>query len=211
MPDLLHAIYLLAIVAEAVSGALSAGQRQMDWFGVCFVASVTALGGGSVRDLLLGHHPLSWVAHPEYLWYTVAAALLTMLGARFVHHLRRLFLLVDALGLVAFSIIGCRVAQTAGHPPTIIVVSGILTGVCGGIGRDIFCRDIPLVFRRELYATVAGLVGIAYILLETSQLPHDLVVILCLVGGFCLRVAAIRFDWRVPSFLYRDDAAHDGR
>lgn len=211
MPDLLHVVYLTAIIAEAVSGALSAGARKMDWFGVCFVASATALGGGSVRDLLLGHHPLSWVAHPQYLWYTAGAAMLTMLGVRFVHHLRRLFLIVDALGLVAFSIIGCNVAQSAGHAPTIVVVSGVLTGVCGGICRDVFCRDIPLVFRRELYATVAGIVGIIYVLLQMTALPHDLIVIFCLVGGFSMRMMAIRFDWCIPSFFYHDDAAPDRR
>lgn len=211
MPDLLHAIYLIGITAEAISGALSAGRRQMDLFGVCFVATVTALGGGSVRDVLLGHYPLTWTAHPQYLWYTAGAALLTALAARFVRHLRQVFLMLDALGLVTFSLLGCDVAQAAGHAPTIVVVSGVLTGVCGGILRDIFCNDVPLVFRRELYATVAGLVGVSYLLLQATTLSHAAAVILCLIGGFVLRVAAIRFDWAVPRFVYHEDDSPDAR
>uniref|UniRef100_UPI0038B3929F trimeric intracellular cation channel family protein n=1 Tax=Chitinasiproducens palmae TaxID=1770053 RepID=UPI0038B3929F len=205
---MLHIVYLVAITAEAMTGAMSAGRRQMDLFGVCFVATVTALGGGSVRDVLLGHYPLSWVAHPEYLWYTAAAALVTTLIARALRYLRLVFLMVDALGLVAFTLIGCDVALRLGHAPTIVVVAGVITGVCGGILRDIFCGDIPLVFRRELYASVSALVGVAYVALQASPLAHGAQVVICLIGGFLLRAAAIRFDWKVPRFVYHDDGGH---
>ena len=108
-PTLLHTLYLVAIVAEAMTAALSAGRRDMDWMGVCIIACVTALGGGSLRDVLLGHYPLTWVVHPEYLWMTAGAALLTALIAPIMRRLRSLFLLADALGLVAFTVIGCQV------------------------------------------------------------------------------------------------------
>lgn len=150
-------LYLIAITAEAMTGALSAGRRGMDWFGVVLIACVTALGGGSVRDVLLGHYPLTWVKHPEYLALTSVAALVTIFIAPLMRHLRSLFLALDAVGLVAFTLIGCMVALKMGHGMLVASVSGVITGVFGGILRDIFCNDIPLIFRRELYASVSFL------------------------------------------------------
>src|SRR5690606_27417466 len=98
-----------------MSGALAAGRRNMDLFGVALIASVTALGGGTVRDILLGNYPVTWTQHPEYIYLTLGAALVTLLIARVIHHLYRLFLLVDALGLVAFTLIGCNVALSLGY------------------------------------------------------------------------------------------------
>lgn len=99
---LLTIIYIIAITAEAMTGALSAGRRSMDWFGVVIIACVTALGGGSVRDVLLGHYPLTWVKHPEYLMLTCFAAFMTILIAKWMRHLRNIFLVLDALGLIGF-------------------------------------------------------------------------------------------------------------
>ena len=157
-------LYLVAITAEAMTGALSAGRRGMDWFGVVLIACVTALGGGSVRDVLLGHYPLTWVKHPEYLVLTTVAAMITVFTARWMRHLRSLFLVLDAVGLVAFTLIGCMTALEMGHGMLVASVSGVITGVFGGILRDIFCNDIPLIFRRELYASVSFAAAWCYML-----------------------------------------------
>lgn len=152
---LLTVLYIIAITAEAMTGALSAGRRSMDLFGVVLIACVTALGGGSVRDMLLGHYPLTWVRHPEYLALTAVAALVTVFIAPLMRHLRSLFLVLDAVGLVAFTLIGCQVSLEMGHSLLIAAISGVITGVFGGILRDILCNDVPLIFRRELYASVS--------------------------------------------------------
>ncbi|RMQ46266.1 hypothetical protein ALQ04_00781 [Pseudomonas cichorii] len=198
-------LYLIAITAEAMTGALSAGRRGMDWFGVVLIACITALGGGSVRDVLIGHYPLTWVKHPEYLVLTSVAALVTIFIAPLMRHLRSLFLVLDALGLVAFTLIGCMTALEAGHGMLIASVCGVITGVFGGILRDIFCNDIPLIFRRELYASVSFLAAWCFLLCQYLQLPAEQGVLITLFGGFLLRLLAIRFKWEMPKFVYKDE------
>ncbi|MFS0825752.1 trimeric intracellular cation channel family protein [Pseudomonas phoenicis] len=197
-------LYLIAITAEAMTGALSAGRRGMDWFGVVLIACVTALGGGSVRDVLLGHYPLTWVKHPEYLVLTSLAAILTMFIAPLMRRLRTLFLVLDALGLVAFTLIGCMTALEMGQGMLVASISGVITGVFGGILRDIFCNDIPLVFRRELYASVSFAAAWFYLGCVHFQVPAEQSMLLTLFGGFLLRLLAIRFHWEMPKFHYDD-------
>jgi uncharacterized membrane protein YeiH len=203
--QMLIVIFYIAITVEAMTAALAAGRRQMDWFGVCVLACVTALGGGSARDIILGHYPLTWVGNPWLLVLACGAALFTIGIARVVHRLRWPFLLLDALGLVVFSIIGCNVALEMGQHPVIVIVAGMLTGIVGGILRDVLCNDIPLVFSGELYATVSALTGIIYFGGLMLNLPQDLVIIGAMTVGFGLRVAAIVFKWEMPRFVYDKD------
>lgn len=202
---LLHTLYLVAIVAEAMTAALAAGRRDMDWMGVCIIACVTALGGGSLRDVLLGHYPLTWVAHPEYLGMTAGAAILTALAAPLMRRLRRLFLWLDAVGLVAFTIIGCKVAQQMQLPVSIVLISGMITGCAGGVLRDVLCNDVPLLFRKELYASVSLVTGGLYVGLLAGGLSSNVAVPMALLVGLAFRLLALRFNWQMPRFVYRDD------
>jgi uncharacterized membrane protein YeiH len=202
---LLEAIFYVAIAAEAMTAALAAGRRKMDWFGVCVLACVTALGGGTMRDTLLGHYPLTWVANPWLLVICCGAALATIALARFMAALRWPFLLLDAVGLVVFTIIGCNVAMEMGQPFIIIIVSGLITGIVGGILRDVLCNDVPLVFSSELYATVAIVAGLLYTLGVRAGLQQDLVIVAVLLTGFTFRVLAIVFRLEMPKFVYDKD------
>lgn len=202
---LLQALYLVAIVVEAMSAALAAGRRSMDWVGVCMLGSVTALGGGSMRDILLGHYPLSWVAHPAYLLITAGAALFTIAIARVMHGLRNVFLVLDAIGLALFTVIGCNVALDMQLPFVIVIVSGMITGCVGGVLRDVLCNDIPLLFRSELYASVSVVAGALYVGGLAARLPHDGVMIAAMSAGLALRLLAIRYGWNMPKFVYTRD------
>ena len=202
---MLLVLYIIAITAEAMTAALAAGRRDMDWVGVCIIACVTSLGGGSVRDVLLGHYPLTWVAHPEYLWITAAAALITALVAPIMRRLQRLFLLLDALGLVVFTVIGCQVALEMKLPITIVLVSGMVTGCAGGVLRDILCNDIPLLLRKELYASVSVATGALFIGAQHFGLDLNASMVGAMSIGLVFRMLALRFNWQMPKFVYRDE------
>ncbi|WP_018700595.1 trimeric intracellular cation channel family protein [Amorphus coralli] len=201
----LHIFYLIAVSAEAMTAALAAGRRNMDWFGVAMLGCITALGGGSIRDVLLGHHPLSWVAHPSYLAIAVTAACATIVLARFMERLRGVFLVLDAIGLVVFTVIGCNVALDMGQPLAIVVVAGMITGTAGGVLRDILCTEVPLLFRRELYASVSIVTAGLYVGGLAAGLQHDLVMVCAMAVGLALRLLALRYDLHMPKFVYTKD------
>lgn len=203
--SLLHIVFLVAIVAEAMTAALAAGRRAMDWFGVCIIACVTALGGGSLRDVLLGHYPLTWVEHPEYLAMTASAALLTAFIAPWMRRLQRLFLWLDAIGLVGFTIIGCQIAQQMQMSDSIVLISGMITGCAGGVLRDVLCNRVPLLFRKELYASVSVVCGGLYVLLLKLGWTLGVVVPVVMMLGLTFRMLALRFNWQMPRFVYRDE------
>lgn len=201
----LHVLYLIAVSAEAMTAALAAGRRSMDWFGVAVLGCITALGGGSIRDVLLGHYPLAWVAHPSYLGIAVTAACATIVLARFMERLRGIFLVLDAVGLVVFTVIGCNIALEMGQPLAIVVVIGMITGTAGGVLRDILCNEIPLLFRRELYASVSIVTACLYVGGLTADLQHDLVMAVAMAIGLALRLLALRYDLHMPKFVYTKD------
>src|SRR5271168_5561452 len=202
---LFHALSFVAIVVEAMTAALAAGRRAMDWVGVCMLGCVTALGGGSTRDLLLGHYPLSWVQRPYYLLVTAGAALFTIAIARVIHRLRNVFLVLDAIGLSLFTVIGCNVALDLDLPFLIVIMSGMITGCVGGVLRDVLCNDVPLLFRSELYASVSVVAGLFYATAFGLKLNNELWTALTFVLGLSFRLLAIRYKWEMPKFVFNED------
>ena len=200
--DIMLAIYLIAITAEAMSGALAAGRRNMDIFGVAVIAFVTALGGGTIRDVVLGNYPIGWTQHPEYVYIVIGAGLLTTLIARYLHRIKRIFLWLDAMGLVAFSLIGCTVALKLQYPWIVVIIAGMLTGISGGVLRDVLCNQVPVVFRKELYASVSLAVCALFLVLRSVGISEGLTTLLCFTGGLTLRILAIQLRWHLPIFSY---------
>ena len=203
--SVLHILSFVALAAQAMTAALAAGRRSMDWVGVCMLGCITALGGGTIRDLLLGHYPLMWVQNPTYLELTVVAAFVTILLARVVHRLYVAFLVLDAIGLVVFTMTGCDVAWQMDATLPIVIVSGMITGCAGGVLRDILCNDVPLLFRAELYASVSVITGLFYATAFGLKLNDELWTILTFVLGLSLRLLAIRYKWEMPKFVFTAD------
>jgi uncharacterized membrane protein YeiH len=203
--SVLHVLSLLALAAQAMTAALAAGRRSMDWVGVCLLGCITALGGGTIRDVLLGHYPLVWVQNPSYLAVTAVAAFATILIARAVHRLNLAFLVLDAIGLVVFTMAGCDVAWQMEASLPIVIVSGMITGCAGGVLRDVLCNDVPLLFRSELYASVSVVTGLFYAAAFGLNLNHELWTALTFVFGLSLRLLAIRYKWEMPKFIFNGD------
>lgn len=202
---LLVTLYIIGISAEAMTGAIAAGKYKMDLFGVIFIALVTAIGGGSIRDVLLGHYPLTWVAHPEYVILICICALLATQFPRVITRLESFFLALDAVGLVVFSILGASVAIEKQLGLIIAISAAVITGVFGGILRDTLCVRIPLVFQKEVYAAVAMCAGaMYYVFVEYFAFDTLLASVITLIFGIAFRLLAIKYSWSLPIFSYDD-------
>ncbi len=202
----LHAIELLGVAVFAVSGALAAGRRSLDLLGVVVIATVTATGGGTLRDLLLDRSPVFWIADTTYLYVCIAAALLTVVYVRYRHPPDRQILIADALGLALFSISGAQIAENAGYGGIVVVIMGTLTGAAGGLLRDVMCAEIPLILRRgRIYAT-AAIAGVMVYLALQMLLDRTSAALIGMGSIAGLRLAAIIWDITLPVFtLPRSD------
>ncbi len=202
---MLYVLDLAGVAVFAVSGALAAGRKSLDWLGVLVIATLTAIGGGTVRDLLLDRHPIFWIAQPTYLVVIAVAALLTLLYVRTRPTPGNALAFADALGLALFTIMGAQIAQGAGLAPIIVVLMATITGVAGGMLRDVLCAEIPLILRRDIYATAAIAGASLYLVLEALGVPRPWASGLGMTTVVALRVLAIRRGVGLPTFTLRDD------
>lgn len=198
---MLYWLDLAGVAVFAISGAIAAGRAGLDLVGVVVIASITAIGGGTVRDLLLNRHPIFWVQDPTYVIVITAAAVGTVLYARVFPLFERSLLVADALGLALFAIAGARIAESAGLSPLIVVLTGTMTGVAGGVLRDVLTAQVPLILRGgELYAS-AAIAGIAlYLVLQGIGVGRSGAVAAGLATVTALRLLAMFFRWRLPAF-----------
>lgn len=196
---LLYVFDLIGVAVFAVSGALAASRKGLDLFGVLVFAAITAVGGGTLRDVLLDRHPIFWMLDPSYLGVTSGAALLTVVYLHRRPAPGRALLVADALGLALFAISGARIAEAAGHSPIIVVLLGTITGVAGGVLRDVLGAQVPLILRRDIYAT-AAVAGISvYLLLQSLGVPQPTACVVGIVSVVALRLLAIVRGLGLPS------------
>jgi len=209
--NVLDILSLAGVAVFAISGALTAGRKSFDVFGVLVIAIVTAIGGGTIRDLLLDR-PVFWTEDRRYLWVTVSAALLTLLYVRVKRPPMRLLLIADALGLALFTISGTQIAEGAGASPSVAILMGGITGVAGGVLRDVLSAEVPMLLRDgELYATAALAGAIAYFALARYteiDRPHAALIGMATVA--LVRFAALRWSIRLPVVRLDDDHRPSG-
>jgi uncharacterized membrane protein YeiH len=197
---MLQLLEFVGVAVFAVSGALAAGRKNLDLLGVVVIATVTAIGGGTLRDLLLDRHPVFWIAEPKYLYVTLAAALLTVPYTRRFRVPDRSLAYADALGLALFTISGSQIAERLGLPAIIIVLMGTLTGVAGGVLRDVLTAEIPLILRRGRFYATAAIAGIVLYLLLALVIPSPIAAIAGMCAIAALRIAAIHWDLSLPVY-----------
>ncbi len=194
---MIQIIDLLGVGVFAISGALLAGRKQMDLFGVLVLALITGIGGGTLRDLLLGV-PVFWINQPVYIVVGVGAALATVILARFWVIGRLPLLMADAVGLSFFCVLGAAKALEADAGPIIITLMGVMTGVFGGVLRDILAGDIPLVLRHDLYATCAVVGAGCFEILMAAGAAPVVAIWVGMLSALALRLAAIRWHLGLP-------------
>ena len=202
---------LIGVSVFAISGALAAGRKSLDLLGVVVIAVVTAIGGGTLRDLLLDRHPIFWIADPAYVVVIAASALATVAWTRRFHPPVNTLVIADALGLAMFSVAGAAVAQGAGLSAPIVVIMGTMTGTAGGMLRDVLTNEIPMILRpdMELYAT-AAIAGIAlYLVLEAAGIPRVPAALAGMTAIAGLRFAAIRGNLKLPVFSLPPEKGED--
>ena len=197
---ILYVLDLVGVAVFAVSGALAAGRKELDLLGVVVLAALTAIGGGTLRDLLLNRHPVFWVADTRYLIVIIAAALLTVAYVRVLPVPGEALLVADALGLALFAISGAQIAEAAEYPAIVVVLMGTMTGVAGGVLRDVLTAQIPLILRRDLYAT-AAIAGIAlYLVLQAVGVRRSGAAATGMLVVAVLRLLAIWRGLQLPVF-----------
>ncbi|GJG87298.1 membrane protein [Gemmatimonadetes bacterium T265] len=185
----------------AVSGALAAGRKQLDLLGVLVLALVTAVGGGTLRDVLLGRNPIFWLASPRYVAAIAVAALLTVAYTRRFRPPENALLVADAVGLGAYAIVGARIAERAGLPPASAVLLGAVTGAAGGAIRDVLCAEIPYVLRRgNLYASAALAGTAAYVGLEAAGVARDAAALAGAALTILVRLGSLRWQLQLPVY-----------
>ncbi|WP_243431801.1 trimeric intracellular cation channel family protein [Aliamphritea spongicola] len=202
LSEFVYVTELLGVAVFAITGALAAQGKHMDILGVVVLAIVTSLGGGTIRDLTLDIHPLLWIQNDTYIWTAVISAVSAFWICRYLRYPRRLLIILDALGMALFTVLGAQKAISLDLPPIIVVMMAMVTGCAGGMVRDVLTRQIPLILHRhgELYATCSIIGAVLYVWLEGSMHPVVLVA-LSISIIFIIRMAAVFGDICLPEFI----------
>ena len=202
MSNLVLALDLLGIAVFAVSGSMVASRRQMDLIGFGLMASVTGVGGGTLRDVLLDR-PVFWVHDPLPIALCLAVAVVVYFTAHVFDRRYRVLLWADAMGLSLFAVLGAELARQTGAGPLVSIVMGLMTATFGGLIRDVICHETPLILRKEVYATCAALSAATHVLLVMAGMPEAIAAAAGFTAGFALRAAGIRGGVSLPTYRGR--------
>lgn len=198
-------IDILGTIAFAISGVLVAMDKRLDVFGVLIIAFVTAVGGGTLRDLLIGIKPVGWLNAPVHLLIIVVTVLLAIIFVKQLKYVRKSLFLFDTIGIGLYTMVGIEKGLAADLLPVMCIALGTITACFGGVIRDILCNEIPVIFRKEIYATVCILGGLVYFILIQFPIKDTIAYSLAILTIIIMRVLAVRFKISLPN-IYRNQA-----
>ncbi|GGB86442.1 membrane protein [Flavobacterium suaedae] len=190
---------ILGTLAFAISGVLTAINKKMDLFGVFIIAFVTALGGGTLRDMLIGHTPVSWMRDLNYVYVIAAGFFIALIFRGRLSKLRKSLFLFDTIGLGVFTLVGLEKGLIAKLNPTVCIALGTMTACFGGVIRDILCNEIPVVFRKEIYATICILGGTVFFILMELEIPINVIYLVTSGVIIVVRLMAVYYKWALPA------------
>ncbi|MDM8158762.1 trimeric intracellular cation channel family protein [Labilibaculum sp. K2S] len=199
---ILYGLDLLGTLVFAISGTLSAANKKLDLFGAYFTGFITAIGGGTLRDVILGNFPVGWISDINYLIVISIGVMLTFLFKKHIMTLKRTLFLFDTIGIGVFTIIGIEKSLNLGIHPFLSIIMGLFSAVMGGVIRDTLCNDIPLIFRKEIYAVACLVGGILFIALNSlgvASALNQFITIACII---IIRIICIRFKISLPVLKY---------
>ncbi|MFE3848882.1 trimeric intracellular cation channel family protein [Flavobacterium sp. LB3P45] len=198
-----HLLDIIGTMAFAMSGALTAMNKKLDPFGVFIIAFVTAVGGGTLRDIMIGRTPVGWMRDLNYVYVIAIGFFLAILFRKKLYKLRTSLFLFDTIGLGVFTLIGLEKGISVGLHPVICIALGTMTACFGGVIRDILCTEIPVIFRREIYATICILGGIVFFLLRKLDLDNDVLYLTTSLVIISVRLMAVKFKWYLPTLEHK--------
>jgi uncharacterized membrane protein YeiH len=197
--------YILEIIgtfAFAISGALAVRDKEhRDWFSATFTAFITSIGGGSVRDVLLGSYPLVWISDITILYAILAGVVATFIFYKQLLRLRRTLFLFDTFGIAFFTIVGTEKALHFGVRPEIAAIMGVFSAVMGGVIRDTLTNDLPIIYQKEIYTTACLAGAISYLMLDYLGAERITAFVLASAVTITIRILAVRYEWRIPTFF----------
>lgn len=199
MESILVYLDYLGIVSFSVTGAIAARRKNLDLFGVLLISYITAVGGGSVRDMLLGNSPVFWMGNPIYLYLITVSSLLAQMSYTKLEKIDNILKHIDAIGLATFTIVGIRVAEKTGIHFSASILMGVMSAVFGGILRDVLCNKIPLILQKEIYATASLLGGVLFFTLKHFGIEAEALYIISIAFIASFRVVAIYFNLSLPN------------
>ena len=203
--DFVGLIDLLGIAAFSISGAFAAIEKKLDVFGVFVIVFITALGGGTLRDILIGDVPVGWMYNRNYAVVILLSSIAAMLFKNTISNYHNILQAFDSIGLGFFTVLGIQKGISLELHPAACITLGTITACFGGVIRDILLNNIPLIFQKEIYATACIFGGLIYLLLLQTGLPEIPVEIIAVASIVMLRLVAVRYNWRLPDIYSRSD------
>ncbi|MEZ4796249.1 MAG: trimeric intracellular cation channel family protein [Flavobacteriaceae bacterium] len=199
-----YTIDILGTIAFAISGVLVAMNKKMDLFGILIIAFVTAVGGGTLRDILIGQTPVGWMKDMTFTYVILGSAVFAVIVRNKINYLRTSLFLFDTIGIGLYTVVGIEKGLSADLHPIICIALGTMSACFGGVIRDILCNEIPVIFRKEIYATACILGGLSYFLLRKLPLESDFVFMIAGAIVIIIRLLAVKFKIALPN-IYRVD------